>query len=273
LILKPIRPKPLNNTGPKRHHLKLPRPGSATRTLGLLLLMLMGLISVGLSFAAAQDNHGDQIRVLVMPLVETTFAAEIAGRIEKITVDMGDNFKKGQDLVIFDCGIYKAQVDMARAVLKGARKTLEVNLRLERFKSISQVEVAVAEAQADQAKAELALKNIVVKKCALKAPFTGRVVKREANPFEYVTQGQPLLQVLDHTRLYLQLYVPSTWLKQAIIGKQFKVRLDETGKDYPAKITTLGARVDPVSQTLDVRAVIEGTHPELLAGMSGTARF
>jgi hypothetical protein len=47
------------------------------------------------------------------------------------------------------------------------------------------------------------------------------------------------------------------------------VRIDETGKTYPAKVTRLGAKVDPVSQSVKVVAAIDGSFPELIAGMSG----
>ena len=94
-----------------------------------------------------------------------------------------------------------------------------------------------------------------------------------ANRYEYVTPGQPLLQVIDDLNLHLQLLVSSRWLKWLKEGALFQVRIDETGKGYRAVVTTIGARVDPVSQTMEIRGTIEGNHPELLAGMSGTARF
>ena len=43
------------------------------------------------------------IRVLIIPVVETTFSSEIAGRVEAIFVDFGQSFERGQDLIIFDC--------------------------------------------------------------------------------------------------------------------------------------------------------------------------
>jgi hypothetical protein len=40
-----------------------------------------------------------------------------------------------------------------------------------------------------------------------------------------------------------------------------------------AKITRLGGRVDPVSQTIKVFGEIGGAAPELMAGMSGRANI
>lgn len=71
----------------------------------------------------------------------------------------------------------------------------------------------------------------------------------------------------------MQLNVPSAWLAWLERGTAFEVNIDETRKSYAATVTELGARVDPVSQTLPVKAVINGRHEELLAGMSGVARF
>ena len=47
------------------------------------------------------------------------------------------------------------------------------------------------------------------------------------------------------------------------------IRIDETGKTYPAKVQRIGARVDPVSQSIKLTAAIDGRFPDLIAGMSG----
>jgi multidrug resistance efflux pump len=148
-----------------------------------------------------------------------------------------------------------------------------VNQRLEGLGSISELEVAVAAANVDKAKAEVSLHRIQAGKCVIRAPFDGRVVKREAHPHEFVEPGMPLLEILDNRDLDLQIYVPSGWLKWIQPTTRFQVHIDEVGKDYTAQVHILGAKVDPVSQTLEIRARIDGHHPELLAGMSGTASF
>ena len=51
------------------------------------------------------------------------------------------------------------------------------------------------------------------------------------------------------------------------------MRIEETEKSYPAKVTRLGGRVDPVSQSIRVIGEITGKAPELMAGMSGRVNF
>jgi RND family efflux transporter MFP subunit len=246
-----------------------------------LLWGLSVLIGSGLSFGAektevlpmSSGSPENRVRALLIPKVETILSNEIAARIESVRVDVGDMFKKGQALVVLGCGIYKAQMDKARAELAEAEKTLEVNQRLEKLGSISELEVAVAAAKVDQAKAELAFHRTHVRKCVIYAPFSGRVVKREVDPYQYVNPGQPLLEIIDNHRLELQIFVPSKWLRWIKPSTSFQVHIDEVDREYTARISVLGARVDPVSQTLEIRGKIDGKHPELLAGMSGTAVF
>lgn len=250
-----------------------PCPKQPWMVWGLVLFLALIAPSHAQPPQSPPSPDNPDVRVLIVPKTETVLSGEIAGRIQSIRADIGDRFKKGEPLVVFDCEMYKAQMKKAQAELAEARKTLEVNRRLDKLGSVSQLEMATSRTRAQRAQAELALRKTQVDKCVIQAPFTGRVVQRKAQPFEYVSSGQPLLEVIDDIHLQLQLFVPSHWLKWLKPGAGFTVHIEETGQEYPAKVTTLGARLDPVSQTLEIRGEVEGEHPELLAGMSGTAHF
>ena len=61
----------------------------------------------------------------------------------------------------------------------------------------------------------------------------------------------------------------SSWLRWLREGQTLRVAIDETRRTYPARFTRIGARVDPVSQSVKVVATIDGRFPELMPGMSG----
>ena len=67
--------------------------------------------------------------------------------------------------------------------------------------------------------------------------------------------------------------MPSKWSSWLSENNQFNIHMDETNKDYPAKVTQVGARIDPISQTIKVRAVIKGDFLDLRPGMSGTVNI
>jgi len=88
-----------------------------------------------------------------------------------------------------------------------------------------------------------------------------------------VQLGQPLLDIIDDSVLELEFLLPSTWLSWLRVGGTFQVQIDETRKTYPARFIRIGARVDPVSQSIKVAAAIHGKFPELMAGMSGRVQI
>ncbi len=209
------------------------------------------------------------IRAQLMPRRYTTIAAEIGAKVSGISVPEGGAFRVGQVLVTFDCTLQKAQLDKAQAELEGAEQTLQANLRLEQLNSVGQLELDLSKSGVNKAKAELGANRAVLAKCQVTAPFAGRVAEQKVREQQYVQPGQPLLDILDDSVLELEFLVPSVWLRWLKVGGAFEVQIDETRKTYPAKFTRIGARVDPVSQSVKVAAAISGKFPELMAGMSG----
>lgn len=210
-----------------------------------------------------------EIRAQLMPRRYTTIAAEIGAKISNINVSEGGSFKAGQLLVSFDCSLQKAQLDKAQAELEGAEQTLQSNLKLEKLNSVGQLELDLSKSSVNKAKADLGANNAVLSKCQVVAPFSGRVAEQKVREQQYVQAGQAMLDILDDSVLELEFLVPSVWLQWLKVGGAFQVQIDETQKTYPSRFTRIGARVDPVSQSVKVAAAISGRFPELMAGMSG----
>lgn len=220
------------------------------------------------TFSAHQE-----IRVLVVPETETVLSTALSGHINTLKVNMGDSFKKGQVLMALDCELHQAELNKALAELESAQKILDVNRRLNQFNSVSELELALSESKVKIAQSEIKLRQAIVKRCTLKAPFNGKVVQRMARPYEFVAEGQPVIKILDNIHLRLQMFIPSQWSSHIHKGMTIKVTMDETGKSYTARISRMGSEVDAKSQTLEAWAVFKTAHPDLLAGMSGTAHF
>ncbi len=234
-----------------------------------LLAATLGIALIHSQVAAGDE--GFEIRALLAPTVETLLSSQIAARIKNITVTDGAAFRQGKRLLQFDCVVPNAQLRKARAEYQAAKMQLEANRNLKKHKAIGRLEVVLAETKVDKSRAEVSLVQARVGMCQVHAPFAGRVVKLHVHPHQSVRAGEPLMEILDDRKLKMELIVPSLWLRWLKTGATFSVRIDEVDKDYPAVVTMLGARVDPVSQTLPVTAEIRGEYAELLAGMSGTA--
>lgn len=210
-----------------------------------------------------------EIRAQLAPHRFTTLAAEIGAKINRLPVQEGGAFKAGQTLVSFDCSLQQAQLNKARAALTGADKTWGANKRLAELNSVGKVELDVSEAEVLKNQAEVAAMGTMLGKCNIAAPFAGRVAEQKVREQQYVQAGQPILDIIDDSVLEIEFLVPSKWLAWIKPGYAFSVSIDETRKSYPAKVQRIGARVDPVSQSVKLVATINGKFAELIAGMSG----
>lgn len=239
-----------------------------------LLAFAAGLIQAQASeqTPARAGFERQEIRAQLLPRQFTTLAAEIGAKVNKLPVSEGGAFKAGQVLVSFDCSVQQAMLQKARAELNAAEATDKANQRLAELNSVGQLEVDLGRAGRQKAVAEVGAQQALLAKCNIAAPFPGRIAEQKVREQQFVQPGQPLLDILDDSVLELEFLVPSAWLVWLRVGQTFEVEIDETGQRYPARFERIGARIDPVSQSVKVAAAIDGRFPELIAGMSGRVR-
>jgi RND family efflux transporter MFP subunit len=250
-------------------HRRSARYGAAVFAIATALTATASPAPAAAPAAARPVAEKPEVRAQLSPRRYTTVAAEVGAKVSRIAVPEGARFLAGQTLVALDCSLQQAQMQKAKAMLSAAEHTFSANKRLEELHSIGKVELDVSESEVAKAKAELASNAAVIAKCTVPAPFSGRVAEQKVREQQYVQPGQALLEILDDSVLELEFIVPSRWLAWLKPGYAFQVAIDETGKSYPAKVQRIGARVDPVSQSVKLSAAIDGRFPELIAGMSG----
>ncbi|SEI88070.1 RND family efflux transporter, MFP subunit [Frateuria terrea] len=266
------RTRPTLHGGPRKISVARKRAPSAAAVVWLALCGLGLSGAVDAQDAGPADAAG-HIRTQLAAQHDVEISSEVAAKIARLPLKEGDAFAKGGLLVAFDCGLYQAQLAKAEATAEAARREQDVTAKLAALHSAGAMDVVQAKARAKEAAADAAYMRTTVDKCTIRAPFAGRVAKREAAPFEYVTPGKPLLEILATGALEVKLIVPSKWLAWLRPGAKFTVHVDELGTDYPAQVARLGANIDPVSQTVGVSGRILDAHAELLPGMSGWASF
>lgn len=216
---------------------------------------------------------GQSARGVLRAREQAVLSSELAGRITEMPFNDGQSFKRGDVLVRFDCGSYQAQLNAAQAAVRAEAQQLEHNRQLAALNSVGRHEVALAEARHAQARAEAQAYQVQVARCAIAAPFEGRVVQRKVQPHESVATGTPLLEIVNNRTLEVRVLVPSAWLGRLAPGQSFRFVPDETGQPLTATIRTLGATIDEGSQTLLLIGTLPDDASGLLAGMSGTAQF
>jgi RND family efflux transporter MFP subunit len=240
------------------------------RTIGLAGLAL-ALASVAAPAIAEEDRRA--VRGLVAAQKEAALSSELTITVLRVHVDTGSSFAKDAVLIEFDCAVHKARLTMAEATLSSARAQLQAKERLLRLQSVGQLEVEIAKAEAMKAAGQVAEIRAIVERCVVLAPYDGRVAKRHINAHEVAQANKPLLDIVAAGPLRVTMIVPSQWLGWLKAGAPFALAVEETGRSYTGAISSISARVDAVSRSIEIIGEIGGSHPELLPGMSGSAQF
>lgn len=220
---------------------------------------------------AGRLEAAPEIAALILATEETVLSSQMAGRIRKINVGLGDEVKNGARLIEFDCGEQRAQLDAADADWRAARDTHVARLKLQALGAAGELEVSVAAAAADKARSQVMLRRSQLAYCSVAAPFRGRVARLRVKSAESVQSGQPLVDLVNPTSLKAQIFVPAAWVAWLRPGMPLTIQA-ANGQSFAAKVSKLNSRVDGVSQQLELEAHIENGEG-LVPGMIGVAIF
>lgn len=226
----------------------------------------------GRSVHVTRQDSG-HVRGIVKASAQATLYAQVQGRISQLPYKEGQRFQKGHTLVQLDCDKYRAELAVALAEHEAKDKLYRNNIELGKLNAVSALDLETSATEAKKTFAAIQVAEVNVRGCQIVAPFDGRVVSIMTNEHENVFPNDKLISLLDDSSLEIELVLPSSSLAWIRRQSSFAFVVDETQRSYRARITQIGASIDPASQTIKASAAFEKLPPEILAGMSGTAQF
>ena len=235
--------------------------------------LLASLVIASFFLSIPVHSQVMESRALVVASQEAVLSSELAARIENIAVKEMQRFKKGDLLIQFDCSLYEAQKDVVSANANGALIKLKSDEQMLQMRSIGKYELELSISEYEKAKSELRIAELNVERCQIKAPFDGALEEVVVNTFETIQPQVELMKIIQTDILELEMVVSSEWISWLKIGHPIKVYIDEIQKEFNASVSGIGANVDPVSQTIQLKGTITNTSPALLPGMSGRVVF
>ena len=105
-----------------------------------------------------------------------------------------------------------------------------------------EAEVASATAQTQQARAELTEAEDNRHDLTVRAPFSGTVVTRAAEPGEVVVEGTAIITLLNLRKVYLRGFVPEGQIGKVKVGQSARIYLDSSSQK---PIYAYVSRIDP----------------------------
>ena len=238
-----------------------------------LLKFLVKIIILSLIFTVSSKAEVRESRALVVASQEAVLSSELAARITSVFVKEMERFKKGDLLIQFDCSLYEAQKDVVRANENSALIKLKSDEQMLQMRSIGKYELELSISEYEKAKEELRIAELNVDRCEIRAPFDGAVEEVVVNAFESIQPQVELMKIIKTDVLELEMVVSSEWVSWLTIGHPITVYIDEIQEEFNASISGIGANVDAVSQTIQLKGTITNASSALLPGMSGRVVF
>ncbi|WP_293604856.1 efflux RND transporter periplasmic adaptor subunit [Polaromonas sp. UBA4122] len=221
----------------------------------------------GLVELAATDVVTAQTREVVQGLAvsgslkavnSAVIKARVAGELQGLTLREGDFVKAGQVIAHIEASEYLSRVRQAREQAESAKAQVEVVQRQydnnkalvdQGFISRTALDLSLANLNAAQAtyKAALAATEIAAKSVAdtvLKAPISGQVSQRLAQPGERVGVDARIVEVVDLSRLELEAALSASDAVEVRVGQSAELQIEGSPQAIGAKVV----RINPSAQ-------------------------
>jgi len=223
-------------------------------------------------------------------------APRAAGRLQDVSVRLGDRVSRGQRVARIEDFEIQEQVKQAEAAQEVSMATIrqrEADLQLaqtnaERSRNLYQRQLLpkqtlddnesryqsavasldLAKAQASQSKARLDELRINLGNTIITSPVNGFVSRRLVDPGAFVSQNAPIVDVVDITIVRLVANIIEKDLKELQTGDGTKVEVDAyPGEEFMGRIARVSPVLDPATRTAPIEIEIPNPGYRLKPGM------
>jgi membrane fusion protein (multidrug efflux system) len=198
--------------------------------------------------------------------VEVT--SKVSNTVSTVRFTDGQRVEKGQVLVELDSA--QARADLAAAEASSAESASQVKRSRELIASrvISESQFEQLEATMKANDARVAAARSRVDDTVIRAPFSGRVGLRRVSVGSLVNPGATIATLDDLSVIKVDFSVPENFLAGLRDGlKVTATAAAFPGRDFIGTVTGVDSRIDPVSRSVTVRAVVPNADLALKPGM------
>ena len=119
--------------------------------------------------------------------MQATVSSKITGKVLEVYIEEGMFVEKDQILAQLDDSTVQAELKFAETQLQEARRVFNRTLELRKDNLASQASLDAAESQLDGLKARLDISKQIVSDMKIRAPFSGVVINKAAQPGEMIS--------------------------------------------------------------------------------------
>ncbi len=200
---------------------------------------------------------------------EMRLSFKTGGLIEKINAEEGDEVKAGQILATLDLEEINARQQRAESQFKKAAADLDRFSKLYAEELVSLQVVQNAQSANDSAAAELQITNFNKKLSVIRAPASGRVLKRYVESSELIQPGQPVFLLASSKQgSVVRVGLIDQDIVKVGIGDPVEIFLDAyPGRPFNGAVSEVALSTNSNSGTFEVEILIDDQGFTLRSGL------
>jgi len=263
---------------------------------GLLLDGFKGLLLLGV-FGGCDGAHGetpgageperglvevrilkptrqDVVRKIVLPGnvradLEVTLYAKVTGFLKAITKDRGDKVKAGELIATLEIPEMISEIEHARAshaLDESTFKRLEAIRKVEKS-AVTDQDLDMARSKRDMSAATLKRLETLQSYTEIRAPFSGSITERFADPGAFIQQGK-LVSMVDISKVRVLVDIPESEVRAAQVGNQSEIQFDALpGKVFKASVSRSAGSLDSTLRTMRIEIDVPNPGFSIYPGM------
>ncbi|MFZ2217711.1 MAG: efflux RND transporter periplasmic adaptor subunit [Rhodoferax sp.] len=224
------------------------------------------VMTVGMGPLQSSVEFAGEVRARV----ESRLGFRVAGKLSQRAVQLGEHVKAGQLLAQLDAQDYRLAADAARAQLAVAASNRDqAAADFKRFKELKDqnfisgaeferrtTALKAAQAQVDQAQAQLASQGNQADYTRLTADVSGVVTAVEAEQGQVLSAGMTVVRIAQDGPRDVVFSVPEDKVAAIKVGSAVAVRVWAGSTNWQGLVREVAASADPVTRTFAVKVAL-----------------
>lgn len=204
---------------------------------------------------------------------EINAAFEVPGRLIERPARVGSEVEAGDLLARLDPSDFQNALTQAEARATRTRAMRDRVATAVQSGAVARQQLTNAQADLDEAVAEVEIRAKAVEDTQLRAPFEGVVAATFVENFQNVQARQAVMRVLDISSVECVVNVPENLISSVPYVQDIRVTFDAfPGQSIPAAIAEIGREASATTRTFPITLVMEQPEDvEILPGMAGRA--
>ncbi|MAE70818.1 MAG: hypothetical protein CME06_10155 [Gemmatimonadetes bacterium] len=186
-----------------------------------------------------------------------TIIARTRGVVRELRVEEGDRVEAADALALLEDDAQRIEARRTASSLENEEREFDRAERLFGQELLSAALHQSAQRELEEARHAAAAAELELGRTLIKAPFSGRILRRYLDVGATVADGTPVYDIADLDPLYADVDVPERQLASLAPGQAVLLVADASGDSADATIERIAPEVEPTTGTVKITLAVE----------------